>query len=117
MTGWVSNLDSVQRTHERLFGKDAVMRSDGWLTINTGRGRLFLQTAEEIRRLYPEAEPLLKCAPRLVSVMFDSDLDATERVLSERGVSFRRNGNDAIVVPPSEACGVVLEFAVARGDE
>jgi catechol 2,3-dioxygenase-like lactoylglutathione lyase family enzyme len=114
LTGAVSSVDEAVQMHARLFGKDAIERNDDCLSIDTGRGRIVLGAVAKISRRYPEAAELLRGGPRLVAITLkSSDLEQTAAVLSGRGVSMRRGTKQSIIVPPSECCGVVMEFVQA----
>jgi hypothetical protein len=110
LTGAVSDPDTAAQTHVRLFGAAALHRDDAWLEIDTGRGRIVLATPAELNRRYPEAQQR-SSGPRLAAVTLrSSDLEQTAQSLSVGGVPYRWASKQSIIVPPSETCGVVLEF-------
>ena len=100
------------RAWDTLFGPHAATPTDNTVTVHTGRGLVFLTRPEELTQLHPEAElDEPPAPPAIVALAVQvADTARTAQVLRESGVAFSRDTEGTLRVPPSDACGLFLEF-------
>lgn len=85
---------------------------DGSVEVDTGRGSLIFTTASYLPRIHPglSAYPYFP-APWIAALRVAVEQpDATAYFLEQSAVPFRRTGTDSLIVSPTEANGVILEF-------
>jgi catechol 2,3-dioxygenase-like lactoylglutathione lyase family enzyme len=102
----------------RLEGERSVSAADGALAVSTSRGRISMLTPELFAARFPdaaiaEAPATPHFAAYRVAV---TDLDATEALFTERGVSFGKSPGRLRIAAP-EALGVVIEFSAAHAGQ
>ncbi len=94
----------------RIFGADAVALAGGRLAVETGSARLDFMTldalADEFGGIDVPARENGTIAGMTVAV---ADLAAAASCLADSGAACIRTGR-ALVVPPEDACGVVVAF-------
>ena len=112
MTGLVADLQAAEAAHVKLFGEENVERDDQLLTIKVGLTHVIrLTTPRGLTTAYPALdltphEPV----PRLVAVTLQTgDLGKTSDYFQGSSCVAAKL-DDAIVIRPEAACGVVLEF-------
>jgi hypothetical protein len=114
MTGAVADVEQTAAQLERLFGREAIDRKAGRLTIRFSSGqRLLLLSLATARELYPDGEATVEDSNggRLCAVQLRvRNLVETRTYLESRGVKHRMTSDHALRVLPHEACGVLLEF-------
>jgi catechol 2,3-dioxygenase-like lactoylglutathione lyase family enzyme len=100
---------------DRIFGPHAATPTDNTVTVHTGRGLVFLTRPDDLTQLHPEAElDETPPAPALVAMALQvADTDRAAALLRANGVEFSRDTEGTIRIPPSEACGVFVEFVGA----
>ncbi len=102
-------------SYRRVFGEDAVEVAKGALTITLDHGRVSVCTPSELRARrhdigYSDAPTL----PRTMALTLKvRDPNATALYLSGQNVVYEQEPDGTVVVPPAEACGVLLVFARA----
>ncbi len=95
---------------EKYFGAGSVGRSGAGLVVETGTQPLHYMSLEGYTRRYPGVTPVRACDhPALLSVRVDS-VPACEVLLKANGVKVIRPDADRVIVPPSEAAHLTLEF-------
>jgi len=102
---------ALQDAYARLFGLGQLTMTDNMLTIHLPRHRILFATADDAQAMYPEAElptPDAEAYGAIVSFAV-ADVAATQRYLAATGVTHMPTG-DAVLVPPGEAGGVLVEF-------
>ncbi len=107
----VADPPALAAAYAKLLGEGAVAPADDMLTVRVGQASLVFARPDAFARRHAGIEApgeLPVVAGMTVAV---DDGDETAAVLRERGVTYARGTDGALVVPPSETCGVVLEFA------
>jgi hypothetical protein len=96
---------------EGLQGSHSVSVADGILRVATARGRItLLDRARFLARFQDMPDPQAPDTPHFAGYRVTvADLSRAEAVLSQAGAPVRREGA-RILVPPSEAFGVAIEF-------
>jgi hypothetical protein len=118
LTGVVEDLPAAAATHRRWFGESAIGLENDESTIRVGRHFIRLTTAAKLKSMFAEAvaSSLLRL-PRLVAVTLETaNLSKTEQFLSSKGVRRRRESN-SLIIAPSEACGVIIEFVEPKPNQ
>jgi hypothetical protein len=99
----------------KLFGTSAVTWTDEIAAVHVSRTTLMFARAEDIGMLHPDlarvAEPA-EPVPVAMTITTD-DPDRAARFLALQNVPHRVDPNGSVTVPPSEACGVLVEFVRA----
>ncbi len=100
---WVPDL-------EKYFGADSVRHEGGGLVVDTGTQPIRYLTREDYAACYPGVTPVRPGDhPALLSLRVDS-LAACEALLSRNGVQVVKPDDGRLLVPPSEAAHLTLEF-------
>lgn len=95
---------------EKYFGTDSVRREADGLVVDTGTQPIYYMTGEDYARRYPEVTPVRSGDhPALLSIRVES-LDACEALLKGNGVKCVKPDSGRVVVLPSEAAHLTLEF-------
>lgn len=99
-------------SYARLFGPGAITPTDEMLTVRVGRAALLFTRPDDLAELYPELDLDDAPAPPYIAGMTIAVTDVAEaaRVIAANGVDVMANPGSALIVPPSEACGVIIEF-------
>ena len=102
-TKWIPEL-------EKYFGKGSTKREGDGLVANTGTQPICYLTRKDYRARYPGVTPVRPGDhPALLSVRVDL-LAACEALLKRNGVKVLKPDADRLIVPPSEAAHLTLEF-------
>jgi Glyoxalase-like domain len=98
--------------YERLFGAGAVSTTDDVVTVRTGSHRIIFATPDDFAAMYPETDIDPSSArPGIAALTLTvRDPEVTADYLTSWQVAFETAGKRAVVVPPEEANGAVLEF-------
>jgi len=100
---WIAEL-------EKYFGAGSVMREGEGLVVDTGTQPIRYVTRKDYVQRYPEVTPVRSGDhPALLSVRVDS-LAACEALLATNGVKMTKPDAGRLIVPPSEAAHLTLEF-------
>jgi Glyoxalase-like domain len=100
---WIADL-------EKYFGPGSVQREDEGLVVDSGTQPIRYVGRQEYMRRYPGVTPVRPGDhPALLSVRVDS-LAACAALLAENGVKVTRPDAARLIVPPSEAAHLTLEF-------
>lgn len=96
---------------EKYFGPGSARREGDGLVANTGTQPVRYLTRKDYAARYPGVEPVRPGDhPALLSVRVDS-LAACEALLVRNGVRIVKPDPGRLIVPPSEAAHLTLEFA------
>ena len=95
------------------FGPSAVFQGRGRLDVRVGPHTLRFLAPERFAKRYPAIAPPAALPVPVVMTVLVADLGATAEALRSRGVPTLDVQGARLVVPPAEATGVVLEFAVS----
>ncbi|HJQ59978.1 MAG TPA: VOC family protein [Vineibacter sp.] len=94
----------------KVFGDAAVRRADTELMVSSGGTPIRYMTRERFNSLYPGiAPPRADDHPALLSFSV-GDLARTRTTLGEAGVTYKATPDGRMLVPPSSAAGVCIEF-------
>ena len=109
----VDDPPALTEPHARLFGHGAITPTDEMLTVRVGRAALLFTRPDDLADLYPELDLADAPAPPYIAGMTVAVTDVAEarRVIGDNGADVTRGAGGTLVVPPNEACGVVLEFS------
>lgn len=95
---------------EKYFGAGSARREGDGLVVDTGTQPIHYLTPEAYGRRYPGVTPVRPGDhPALLAVRVDSLVDC-EALLRGNGVTVIRPDADRLIVPPSEAAHLTLEF-------
>jgi hypothetical protein len=95
---------------EKYFGAGSVHRVGKGLMVETGTQPLHYLDREDYMRRYPSVTPVRAGDhPALLSIRVDS-VNACEALLKTNGTRVIRPDPDRLIVPPSEAAHLTLEF-------
>ena len=113
VTGVVADPGEAAIAYAKLFGQAAVSAGDGYVEIDVGGATLRLIAPGGLSRIYPGLPGIPDHPPPWLSGMrlVVDNLTATAAALDARGVSYMRDGEELLRLPPQMACGVVVEFA------
>ena len=101
---WIADL-------EKYFGAGSVRRDGEGLVVDTGTQPIRYLTRKDYALRYPGVAPVRPGDhPALLSVRVDS-LAACEALLKKNGVAVVKPDPSRLIVPPSEAAHLTLEFA------
>ena len=96
---------------EKYFGKDSTKRQGEGLVANTGTQPIHYLSRKDYLARYPGITPVRPGDhPALLSIRVE-DLAACEALLQKNGVEFLKPDSGRLIVPPSEAAHLTLEFA------
>lgn len=96
---------------EKYFGKGSARREGNGLVVDTGTQPIRYLTRADYMARYPGVTPVRAGDhPALLSVKVES-LAACEALLKKNGVTVLKPDAGRLVVPPSEAAHLTLEFA------
>lgn len=96
---------------ERYFGADAVRREGETLLVDTGTQPIRYLTRKAYAARYPGIVPVrLDDHPALLRLRVE-DLSACEALLNRNGVKILKPDGKRLLIPPSEAAHLTLEFA------
>ena len=95
---------------EKYFGMGSTKREGDGLVANTGTQPIRYLTRKDYMARYPGVTPVRPGDhPALLSVRVDR-LVACEALLKKNGVNFLKPDAERVIVPPSEAAHLTLEF-------
>ena len=108
----VEDPPALARAYAGLLGAGAITPTDEMLTVRVGRAALLFVCPGDLADLYPELDLDDAPAPPYIAGMTVVVADVAEaaRVIGANGVAVAANPGSALVVPPDEACGVIVEF-------
>lgn len=96
---------------EKYFGPGSVKREGEGLVVNTGTQPIRYMTPKDYAVRYPGITPVRSVDhPALLTVRVEN-LAACEALLKKNGVKFTKPDSGRLVVPPSEAAHLTLEFS------
>ena len=96
---------------EKYFGSGSVKREGEGLVVDTGTQPIRYMTPKDYAVRYPGITPVRTGDhPALLSVRVEN-LAACEALLKKNGVRFTKPDSGRLVVPPSEAAHLTLEFS------
>ncbi len=108
----VDDPPALADAYTRLLGHGATTHTDDMLTVRCGRTALLFVRPDDLADFYPELALDDAPAPPYIAGMTVAVTDVAEaaRVIEASGVDVPANPGSAFVVPPDEACGVIVEF-------
>lgn len=96
---------------EKYFGSDSVKREGDGLVVDTGTQPIRYMTPKDYAVRYPGITPVRPGDhPALLTIRVEN-LAACEALLTKNGVNFLKPDSGRLVVPPSEAAHLTLEFS------
>ena len=96
---------------EKYFGSDSVKREGDGLVVDTGTQPIRYMTPKDYAVRYPGITPVRPGDhPALLTIRVEN-LAACEALLKKNGVGFLKPDSGRLVVPPSEAAHLTLEFS------
>jgi hypothetical protein len=96
---------------EKYFGPGSVKREGEGLVVDTGTQPIRYMTPKDYAVRYPGITPVRsEDHPALLTVRVEN-LAACEDLLNKNGVRFTKPDSGRLVVPPSEAAHLTLEFS------
>jgi len=102
--------------YERLFGPQAVNRTDDIVTVHAGRHTILFANPWDLEALHPELEPpdgpLAEPCIALMTLA-TADLERTVDHLTFGQIEFEQRRGHAVLVPGFMATGAALEFVPA----
>jgi hypothetical protein len=102
--------------YERLFGPQAVNRTDDIVTLHAGRHTIVFANPWDLEALHPELEPPdgdLARARIVMMTLASADLERTIDHLTFGQIEFEQRRGHAVLVPGFMATGAALEFVPA----
>ncbi|MEM7169337.1 MAG: VOC family protein [Pseudomonadota bacterium] len=101
--------------YARLFGEDQVAVSDGLVRVQAGACQLIFVLPAGLTDLYPADLALQKVEePWMAGLTIGvSAIDTTAGHLRSQGIDLLETRAGRLLVPPEQACGVLLEFVEA----
>ena len=102
--------------YERMFGPQAVNRTDDIVTLHAGRHTILFANRWDLEALHPELELPAgdPSQPRIVLMtLATADLDRTIDHLTFGQIEFEQRRGGAVLVPGVMATGAALEFVPA----
>ena len=95
---------------EKYFGRDSVRGEGGGIVVDTGTQPIHYMTRQDYLRRYPGITPVRSVDhPALLSIKVEN-LAACEMLLGKNGVKATRPDSGRLLVAPSEAADLTLEF-------
>lgn len=115
LTVAVEHAPGLADAYDLLVGAHNVNRTDNVLTVHAGRHRLVFATPDDLSALQPDlVEADIPPPPAIILMtLISADLDRTADYLTEWHIDHEQHGHHSIVVPPTLATGVALEFVAA----
>jgi catechol 2,3-dioxygenase-like lactoylglutathione lyase family enzyme len=112
----VPDTTSLQESYERLFGPANVHTTDKVISVRSGRQRLLIATRDDFAAMHPEVEPDDSAGDSFIALVTlgVDDLNKAADYLVNWQIEHEAPGTGRLVVPPSEASGVILEFIAER---
>ncbi|OAN44474.1 VOC family protein [Magnetospirillum moscoviense] len=112
ITAIIDEPAALTASWDKVFGPHSSVLTDTTVTVHTGRGLVFLTPPDDVTQLHPEAElDELPPAPALVALALQvADTGRAAELLARNKVSFSRDSEGTIRIPPSEAHGVFIEM-------
>lgn len=109
----VDALAGLTEAYGRLFGADYVSEEKGAVTVATAHGKIVFATPTAFAdRHYDVKIDDTRTLPRLMALELQvRDPKATALYLSGQRIAYEQEPDGTVLVPPSEACGVMFEFA------
>lgn len=109
----VEELTGLVESYTKLFGEDYVSEEKGAVTVTTAHGKLVFATPAAFSdRHYDVKIDDARALPRLMALeLLVRDPKATALYLSGQRVTYEQEPDGTVLVPASQACGVMLEFA------
>lgn len=107
---------ALMPAYERLFGPQAVNRTDDIVTVHAGRHTILFANPWDLEALHPELEVADEdlADPRIVLMTLASaDLERTIDHLTFGQIEFEQRRGFAVLVPGFMASGAALEFVPA----
>jgi hypothetical protein len=106
----------LQERYEKLFGPANVHTTDKVISVRAGRQRMLVASRDDFAAMHPEVEPDETGRESFVALLtLDvGNLDKTTDYLANFQIEHEAPGTGRLVVPPSEANGVILEFVAER---
>ncbi|WP_439614515.1 VOC family protein [Reyranella sp.] len=96
---------------EKYFGSDSVKREGDGLVVDTGTQPIRYMTPKDYAVRYPGITPVRPGDhPALLTIRVEN-LAACEALFKKNGVNFLKPDSGRLVVPPSEAAHLTLEFS------
>lgn len=113
LTLLLANPEAAIPEYSRIFGPASCTPTDEMVTVHTGRGLLFLVSADGFDDLHPGLDLRLPAPPAMVAVTIRvADLSRAAAVLSANGVPVVRRGGH-LGIPSKDALGLGLELVEA----
>lgn len=108
----VEDTRALTEPYRRLFGETAVNSTDSVLTVHTGRHTLIFADFDDFSAMHPEAELDPALPPPYIAAMtvLSRDIERTKDHLADWQIDHSEEPDGAILLPPDQANGVVLEF-------
>jgi hypothetical protein len=95
---------------EKYFGAGSIRNEADGLVVDTGTQPIYYMTGEDYARRYPGVTPVRSGDhPALLSIRVEN-LDACEALLKGNGVKYVKPDSGRVVVLPSDAAHLTLEF-------
>ncbi|MDB5405485.1 MAG: hypothetical protein JWL84_397 [Rhodospirillales bacterium] len=106
----------LQESYERLFGPANVHTTDKVISVRSGRQRLLIASRDDFAAMHPEVEPDDSAGDNFIALVTlgVADLNQTTDHLVNWHIEHEAPGTGRLVVPPTEASGVILEFVRER---
>jgi catechol 2,3-dioxygenase-like lactoylglutathione lyase family enzyme len=98
---------ALTSAYARLFGPGAVRQGAGRLDVRVGSHEIRFLSPNRVARRYPGL------APTAVMTMLCRDLNDTRSYLTSQGIPLVDVPGARLVIPPTKANGVVVEFAIS----
>jgi len=96
---------------EKYFGPGSVKREGEGLVVDTGTQPIRYMTPKDYAVRYPGITPVRAGDhPALLTIRVEN-LAACEALLKKNGVKFTKPDSGRLVIPPSEAAHLTLEFS------
>ncbi len=109
----IDHPEAAMPEYNRLFGPAASTPTDEMVTVHSGRGLIYLVTADGFDLLHPELDLVLSDPPALVAMSIGvADLDRTAGWLDSNGIEVSRKGGH-LGIDAAEVFGIGLEFVQA----
>src|SRR5260221_12470719 len=95
---------------EKYFGSGSVQRESDGVVVDTGTQPIHYMSRQDYTRRYPGVTPVRPGDhPALLAIKVEN-LSACEAVLKKNGVELTKPDSGRLIVPPSQAAHLTLEF-------